>query len=91
MRRQQNREIEKRAAKAAAAKERTNDALTVQQLGGSEFKILNFLCYAPGCPRQVIVEASAGIEAEYPDADYTAKGAKIALLAQCLMLLVASA
>jgi hypothetical protein len=42
VRRQQNREIEQRAADAAAAKERTNDALTVEQLGGSEFKILNF-------------------------------------------------
>jgi cbb3-type cytochrome oxidase subunit 3 len=42
MRREQNREIEKRAADAAAAKERTNDAQTVEQLGGTEFKILNF-------------------------------------------------
>ena len=47
MRRQQNREIEKRAAKAAAAKERTNDALTVEQLAGSEFKILNFYATPP--------------------------------------------
>ena len=45
MRRQQNREIEKRAAEAA--KERTNDALTVEQLGGSEFKILNFYATPP--------------------------------------------
>lgn len=42
VRRQQNLEIEQRAADAAAAKERTNDAVTVEQLGGSEFKILNF-------------------------------------------------
>jgi hypothetical protein len=47
MRRQQNREIEKRAAEAAAAKERTNDALTVEELGGSEFKILNFYATPP--------------------------------------------
>ena len=42
VRRQQSREIEQRAAASAAAKERTNDELTVEQLGGSEFKILNF-------------------------------------------------
>ena len=47
VRRQQNREIEQRAADAAAAKERTNDALTVEQLGGSEFKILNFYATPP--------------------------------------------
>jgi hypothetical protein len=47
VRRQQNREIEKRTADAAAAKERTNDALTVEQLGGSEFKILNFYATPP--------------------------------------------
>jgi hypothetical protein len=47
VRRQQSREIEKRAADAAAAKERTNDALTVEQLGGSEFKILNFYATPP--------------------------------------------
>jgi len=42
VRRQQNREIEQRASDAAAAKERTNDQFTVEQLGGDEFKILNF-------------------------------------------------
>ncbi|MGB9243457.1 MAG: hypothetical protein WCC03_08900 [Candidatus Acidiferrales bacterium] len=46
-RRQQNREIERRAADEAAAKERANDALTVAQLGGSEFKILNFYATPP--------------------------------------------
>jgi hypothetical protein len=39
---QQNREIEQRNAAAAAAKERRNDEVTVEQLGGNEFKILNF-------------------------------------------------
>ncbi len=48
VRRQQNREIElQRAADAAAAKERTDDALTVEQLGGSEFQDPEFLRYAP--------------------------------------------
>lgn len=42
VRRQQNREIEQRASAAAAAKERANDEATVEQLGGSEFKILSF-------------------------------------------------
>jgi hypothetical protein len=42
VRRQQNREIEQRNAAATAAKERRNDEITVEQLGGSEFKILNF-------------------------------------------------
>jgi hypothetical protein len=42
VRRQQNREIEQRNAAATAAKERRNDELTVEQLGGNEFKILNF-------------------------------------------------
>jgi hypothetical protein len=42
VRREQNREIEQRNAAAAAAKERRNDELTVEQLGGNEFKILNF-------------------------------------------------
>ncbi len=45
--RQQNREIEQRAAHATAAKERANDALTVEQLGGNEFKILNFYATPP--------------------------------------------
>jgi cbb3-type cytochrome oxidase subunit 3 len=47
VRRQENREIEQRAADAAAAQERTNNALTVEQLGGSEFKILNFYATPP--------------------------------------------
>jgi hypothetical protein len=42
VRRQQNREIEQRNAAATAAKERRNDEVTVEQLGGNEFKILNF-------------------------------------------------
>jgi hypothetical protein len=42
VRRQQNREIEQRNAAATAAKERRNDEITVEQLGGREFKILNF-------------------------------------------------
>src|ERR1700741_3788959 len=70
VRRQQNREIEQQAADAAAAKERTNDQLTVQQLGGNEFKILNFyatpsvvhagetvqLCYAVSNAKTVKLE-----------------------------------
>jgi hypothetical protein len=47
VRRQQDREIEQRAAAAAAAKERTDDERTVEQLGGSEFKILNFYASPP--------------------------------------------
>ena len=46
VRRQQNREIEQQAADAAA-KERTNDQLTIEQLGGDEFKILNFYATPP--------------------------------------------
>jgi hypothetical protein len=42
LRREQNREIEQRAADAAAARKRADDARTVDQLGGNEFKILNF-------------------------------------------------
>jgi hypothetical protein len=47
VRRQQDREIEQRAADAAAAKERTDDERTIEQLGGSEFKILNFYATPP--------------------------------------------
>lgn len=42
IRRQQNREIELRAAEAAASAKRAEDRQTVEQLGGNEFKILNF-------------------------------------------------
>jgi hypothetical protein len=45
IRRRQDRDIEQRAA--AAAKERTDDERTVEQLGGSEFKILNFYATPP--------------------------------------------
>ncbi|MGH9747961.1 MAG: hypothetical protein ACRD59_17845 [Candidatus Acidiferrales bacterium] len=41
-RREQNREMEQRAAEAEAARRRSDDARTVEQLGGNEFKILNF-------------------------------------------------
>src|SRR6202030_2198520 len=47
VRRQQDRDIEQRAAATAAAKERTDDERTVEQLGGSEFKILNFYASPP--------------------------------------------
>src|ERR1700741_2716534 len=59
VRRQQNREIEQRAAEAAAAKERTNNALTVEQLGGSEFKILNFYATPP------VVHAGEAVQLYY--------------------------
>jgi hypothetical protein len=42
LRREQNREMEQRAADAAAARKCADDARTVDQLGGNEFKILNF-------------------------------------------------
>ena len=42
VRQRDNREIEQRAKDAAAARERTDDARTVENLGGSEFKIMNF-------------------------------------------------
>jgi len=47
MRREQNREIEQQAAAEAAAKKRAEDARTVEQLGGNEFKILNFYATPP--------------------------------------------
>src|SRR5262249_10320660 len=45
--REDNREYEQRAADAAKAKERENAAATVEQLGGNEFKILNFYATPP--------------------------------------------
>ncbi|MGA8144795.1 MAG: hypothetical protein WB987_12980 [Candidatus Acidiferrales bacterium] len=47
VRRQENQEIEQRAADAAAARKRAEDERTVEQLGGSEFKILNFYATPP--------------------------------------------
>jgi hypothetical protein len=47
IRRQQNREIEGRAAEAAAAAKRADDRQTIEQLGGNEFKILNFYATPP--------------------------------------------
>lgn len=47
VRREDNREIEQRAADAAAAQKRTEDARTFETLGGSEFKILNFYAMPP--------------------------------------------
>jgi hypothetical protein len=51
LRREQNREMEQRATDAAAARKRADDARTVDQLGGNEFKILNFYAM-PGIVRR---------------------------------------
>jgi hypothetical protein len=61
MRRQQNREIEERAAEAAEAAKRANDRQTVEQLGGNEFKILNFYATPPSIHRGETVQLCYGV------------------------------
>ena len=61
VRRQQNREIEERAAEAAAAAKRADDRQTVEQLGGSEFKILNFYATPPSVHRGESVQLCYGV------------------------------
>ncbi len=70
LRRQDERERERRVAEAVAAAKRADDQRTVEQLGGSEFKILNFyampgivkrgeavqLCYGVSNAKKVTLE-----------------------------------
>jgi hypothetical protein len=59
IRRQQNREIEQRTAEAAA--KRADDRGTVEQLGGNEFKILNFYVTPPVVQRGETVQLCYGV------------------------------
>src|SRR5271163_214127 len=61
VRRQQNREIEERAAEAAAAAKRADDRQTVEQLGGNEFKILNFYATPPVIQRGEAAQLCYGV------------------------------
>jgi hypothetical protein len=61
MRRQQNREFEERAAQAAAAAKRADDRQTVEQLGGNEFKILNFYATPPSIHHGETVQLCYGV------------------------------
>jgi hypothetical protein len=70
LRRQNDREMEQHAAEGAAAAKRADDQRTVDQLGGNEFKILNFyampgtvkrgeavqLCYGVSNTKKVTIE-----------------------------------
>jgi hypothetical protein len=60
-RRQQNLEIEQRAAETAAAAKRAEDRQTVEQLGGNEFKILNFYATPPVVHRGEAVQLCYGV------------------------------
>lgn len=60
-RRQQNLEIEQRAAEAAASAKRAEDRKTVEQLGGNEFKILNFYATPPVVQRGETVQLCYGV------------------------------
>jgi hypothetical protein len=61
VRRQQNREIEQRASGASAARERADDQRAVEQLGGSEFKILNFYATPPVVHADETVQLCYGV------------------------------
>jgi hypothetical protein len=61
LRRERNREIEQRAADASAARKRADDAHTVEQLGGNEFKILNFYATPGSVHRGEAVQLCYGV------------------------------
>jgi hypothetical protein len=60
-RREQNREMEQRAADSAAAAKRLEDQRTVEQLGGNEFKILNFYAMPSAVRRGEPVQLCYGV------------------------------
>jgi len=61
VRHEQNLAIEERAAAAAAAKNRDEAAHTFEQLGGDEFKILNFYATPPVIHRGESVQLCYGV------------------------------
>ncbi len=61
LRREDDRERERRAAEAAAAAKRADDQRTVEQLGGSEFKILNFYAMPGTVKRGETVQLCYGV------------------------------